>query len=409
MSITVLTTSLILVAALFPPLNWPDEKRNVFLLERGDYGLLYGPFQRFWRALIESFGSVGAYDELAKQSSESPGWRYFDGALRYATVPGDGNFAYYSAKSANIILILAFVAIFAVLATLTKGRARGISSTVLLVTALSTPAVVYQSLQVSTDLLFILMSVSLFFVETKRFQVGFAALAFVLVLEDRSFAILGFTALLYATLPLVIRWQSIARRPVARVTLLLGLCGLGIVLGRVLSTSLLRGNSDWIQRLSSVPGFADVSGSIQYTQLANYSLPVSPILGLAGLVYLPSAAEFFLLTTPLYVLGGFVAWRMAGIAVRNDTRDGARFFYLLAATLLVFFAVTGATHVFESGRYYFTMTPLLVLSLAEMLRGRRDPHEMVANPGNLGAVAGVLLTTNCLVTLVVAAGAILTV
>lgn len=402
-----LILALIFVALLFPPLNWPDERRNVGLLERGDYGLFYGPFQKLFGSIFQGFGFIGPYDALAQQVTESSGWRYFNGALRYATLPGDGNAAYYSAKLGNIVIVLCSVAIFWSVATATKGRKWGGASTTLYVTSLTTPAVVYQSLQVSTDLLFILMSVGLFFIETKKFQIAYSALSFILVIEDRSFAILGFIAVLLALLPTIVNWRAVACKPATRTAFLLFFCGTGIALGKGLSGSLLNESSDWMRRLASVPGFDGVSSSVEYTQSVNYSLPISPILGLAGLVYLPSAAEFFLFTTPLYVLGAVVAWRMISISVRDVSQDGKRFFYLLGATVLVFFSVTGATHVFESGRYYFTLMPMMVLSLASLIHRRKPVYRPPANVTSMVRVSGYLLAINVVGTLLIVIGALM--
>lgn len=387
------------VSFIFPPLNWPDEVRNLGDLQLGHFGLIYGHVQDEVRRIFDAFGTVGPFDQSTAGLTISPGWATQNGALRYATTPGSATYSYYVAKLGNILFVCVATAFIVWLASFRNRDAAERTVAKMRVetylTALLVPGVTYQLTQVSTDLGFILMSVGLFFIRTRRGQLIYAAAAGLLVLEDRSYAILAATAVIYSVAPAVVPWRAVRDRPkTRRLALALAAIG-GVLVGQFLAHAFHAG-SGIANALSSIPDFGNVTSQTAYTFTKSFSPWHSPIVGFAGLVYLPSATEYFMRTIPLYLLALPVFVRMLRIAARDTTDCGRTFFYLSGSVFVCFFTLTNATHVFESGRYYFTLAPLLVVSLATFRNFRAG--DAMASPlprfaPNLLIALNVILTT----------------
>jgi len=187
-----------------------------------------------------------------------------------------------------------------------------------------------------------------------------------------------------------------------RMTLVLTAIG-GILIGQFLAHAFHAGSSI-ASTLSTIPGFGNVTAQTAYTFTKSFSTWQSPVIGYAGLVYLPSATEYFLRTVPLYLLALPVFIRLFRISTRETSEVGRKFFYLTGSVLVCFFTLTNATHVFESGRYYFAMAPLLVISLAS-LRGFKPADALTASLPRF--TTNTLITLNIILTTAIAAPTIL--
>ena len=392
--------TLTFIAYYFPPLNWGDEPRNLNLLEDGNYGVFYWRILYFVRDVASGFAPIGPFDVDTSDLSVSNDWRTINGGLRYLTDSGDASTPYYIAKFANIIVALVFVLGFALwnrLRTPQQGTAAASTQTFIL--CLLTPAVAYQCMQISTDLLFILFSIGLYFVKSRIGQLAYSGLAIALIIEDRSFAILAITGLILAAAPSVISWRRIVDRPLVRAALLFAAAVIGIALGSTLAVGILGGTSSVGSYLSAFRGFEGVQGDIAHSWTRSFNGIDGPVLFYAGLIYMPSRAEFFINTIPLYLLALPIVWRMCKIAIMEQTDRGFRFFFLMIAALLTHSLITYLTHVFESGRYYFTLTPLLVVAFASLFGERGN---FVQSPRTVGGIAGAFIAVNVIVTLLVA-------
>lgn len=387
------------IAYFFPPLNWGDEPRNIQQLEDGNYGFVYWRVLHFVRDIVSGFTPIGSFDADTAKLIVSNGWRPFNGSLRYNTESGDASSAYYIAKIGNLVIILVFVLAFAAWKRAKKREpgSAGVVQTFIL--CLLMPAVAYQSMQISTDLLFILMSIGLYFVDSRRGRIIYSALAFVLIIEDRSFVILGVTGLAFAISPSVIRWRSVVDRPGVRAAVLAAAVLVGIAIGTMLSRNLQGGASTFAAYLSGFEGFQNIQQDVELGWTRNFNTVDGPIFLFAGLVYWPSRAEFAMYTIPLYLLALPVAWRMLKIAIIDRTERGSRYFFLLSATLLTFFTITHTTHVFEGGRYYFTLIPLLVVAIASYYG---ESGTFIQNRRVVGIIGGGLIALNVIITLFVA-------
>ncbi|WP_310962233.1 hypothetical protein [Nocardioides terrisoli] len=396
-----LVLSLLFVAVVFPPVNWPDERRNLGLLQAGGYGVFYGRFLDALRWLAGGLTDVGPFDASTSHAFVSENWQRIDGALRYATVPGDASTSYYVAKLGNVILVVCAVAIF----WYARRRwARSPSSareeTAVYVLALLMPSVCYQLDQISTDIGFILMSAALYFVRSRRGRLIYALAAAACVFEDRSYVILAVIALGYALLPLLMKWRLIRDRPAVRYGALCGAAVAGTLIGTALAHQIQFGAGIVPQYLGEAPGFTDLSTQISYTWGKSFSAIQNPVVLYAGLVYLPSAAEFFVRTVPLYLLALPVFVRLIRIAGRDKSETGQRFFYLLLSVIATFFAITNATHVFQHGRYYFAIAPLLVIALSSIMQNVRSGYG--ADRRALTKVAIIFVSLNVLLTSLIA-------
>lgn len=392
----ILTLLLVFIGYVFPPGNWPDERRNLGIVSTGSYGIIYGPVQHFVYRLATGFLPLQPMDSLVDRLNISPGWRAFNGAMRYDTQVGSAPASYYVAKSVNVLIVILAVLVFRRL-MVRRDPTAAPYDTRLFVVSLAMPSVCYQLMQISTDMLFLIMSVGLYFVRTRRGIAIYGLLAFVMVLEDRSFAILGATALLYAFLPTMFPARAI-RKPSRRILILSVSVILGLIAGRIAGDLLLTGNSSFAQEVGSAPGFTDLSGTLSYTYGKSFSAFKSPLVFYAGMVYLPSAGEFLFKTIPLYLVAAPVFWRLGRIAVTEDEDRGRKFFYLTTTVAFIFFCVTGATHVFEHGRYYFTMAPLLTISAATYFGVDRAAEPSTKQ---LKTTLGVFAALNVILTLAV--------
>ena len=70
----------------------------------------------------------------------------------------------------------------------------------------------------------------------------------------------------------------------------------------------------------------------------------------------------------------------------------------VVATLFTHFVLTHTTHVFESGRYYFTLVPLIVVSLASFF-GTNE--KFVYSSRVTGIIAAFLIVLNIVLTVVI--------
>ncbi|MDO3397945.1 hypothetical protein QWJ41_19640 [Nocardioides sp. SOB44] len=359
--------SLVFIAAVFPPVNWPDERRNLMLLETGDYGWLYAVGQSALREAVSGFYLVGPFDRVTWGVGQNVDWRYGDGSLRYLTQPLAAPLSYYVAKATNIVIVVAAILGFRLAMGLTQSRRDQLN---LYVLSLLLPAASYQLLQVSTDLTFILLSMGLYFITQTKLKIVFAVICCLLTVEDRSFAILACIALAYAAAPKVLLWRKIHHRRALRLALLFGASVIGVVLGRLVASIVLDGGGLLAGFLADPSSLTSASETLAYTRAKGYNLAQSPVLLYAGLAYLPGATEYFVLLIPFYIIALPVFWRLLVFATSRTDELGERAFYLVLSTVVVFFGMTTALHVFEHGRYYFTLAPLLVLALASIFAPR---------------------------------------
>lgn len=365
--VLVLVLCLAFVASFFPPLNWPDERRNLILAAQGDYGLVYSRFLSAVRYVAAGFIPLDQIDADATAVGLSDGWATMHGSLKYDAQPLLATHSYYLAKSANIVVVVAACAV-ATVGMRGDDPSRNFGTRTFLL-CLLVPSVSYQLMQVSTDILFILMSVALYFVRSQMARLLFVALCVALIVEDRSFAILAVISVLYL---FASQWSQglsrFAKWGRARRTLvLLIIVSSGAFLGTSAGIFFQSGTSALQGFLAGFSGFGDVSGQLSATHERNYSVVESPILLIAGLIYMPGATEWVLRTAPVYVLGIPIVWKVLSIATDRSDPRSATFYSLLSATLFTFALITTATHVFESGRYYFALIPLMVVAYGSIL------------------------------------------
>jgi hypothetical protein len=354
---------LLVYGFLFPALNWPDEYRNVSLLQQGredGYAFIYGHFARFVMQVGDTLFGLNELSDALAAVQQSGGYRMVNGALHYKPV-ADMPAVYYFAKLANFALAAAFAAALAY-------RLRGDARVLLL--SLCFPSVAYGVMQISTDILFILFSLVPFFLRGRAVSLTFAGLMALLVVEDRSFLLLSAFVLLREF------YGALLSRRIAA-------AGWKIRLGWLLFFSLLTAAAAILAiKVLAHPAFLNffrsglgdvVAVALEYTHGKSYNPLVSLVVFYAGFVILPSATEFFVALLPLYLLLSFVFWRFLVFCLSDRYgEDGARAWVALLSVLTVFLFLTGVVHVFESGRYYLYLVPYVVhamLSGAIRVRG----------------------------------------
>jgi hypothetical protein len=353
---------LLIYGFLFPVLNWPDEYRNLQLLQDGEhsgYALIYGHFARALMQLGDALFSQHELSDVLAAVRQGSGFRMIHGALHYQTIaaiPG----VYYFAKFANFALAGAFAIVMTIWLCGTGRRPVGKDIRVFLL-SLCFPSVAYGVMQISTDILFILFSLVPFFLRGRTVALGFAAVMALLAVEDRSFLLLSafvlfrelYAALLYRRIAIG-GWGT-------RVGWLLFCVALTMVAASLVT--FLLADPKWLNMVA--PGLGDgVSLALEYTHGKSYNPVVSLVVFYAGFVILPGATEFFTALLPLYVILLFVLYRFLvfGHSARFG-EDGMQAYFALLSTLTLFFFITGVVHVFESGRYYLYLVPYVVHAL----------------------------------------------
>lgn len=352
---------LLVYGFLFPALNWPDEYRNVMLLQQGredGYAFIYGHFARFVMQIGDTLFGLNELGDALAAVHQSGGYRMVHGALHYKPV-ADIPAVYYFAKLANFALAGLFVAVAAY-------RLRGDARVLLL--SLCFPSVAYGVMQISTDILFILFSLVPFFLRGRAVSLAFAALMALLVVEDRSFLLLSAFVLLREFYDALLSGRMAGwRRRLGWLLLFSALTAAAAFL-----------TAHWLRHPGLLnlflPGLGDaVAVALEYTHGKSYNPAVSLVVFYAGFVILPSATEFFVALLPLYLLLSFVFWRFLVFCLSDHYgEDGRRACLALLSVLTVFLFLTGVVHVFESGRYYLYLVPYVVhalLSGAIRIRG----------------------------------------
>jgi len=353
---------LLVYGFLFPVLNWPDEYRNLQLLQEGEhsgYALIYGHFARGLMHLADALFSQHELNDVLAAVRPGSGFQMIHGALHYQTiaaVPG----VYYFAKFANFALAGAFAIVLTLWLCGAGRRPVGKDIRVFLL-SLCFPSVAYGVMQISTDILFILFSLLPFFLRGRAVSLGFAAVMALLAVEDRSFLLLSAFVLLREIYGALL-YRRIAdagwRRRLGWLVFFTALT----VLAASLVTHLLA-DPKWLNMIA--PGLGNgVALALEYTHGKSYNPAVSLVVFYAGFVILPGATEFFTALLPLYVILLFVLYRF--LVFCHSPRfgeDGMQAYSALLSTLTIFFFITGVVHVFESGRYYLYLVPYVVHAL----------------------------------------------
>ncbi|HCI12435.1 MAG TPA: hypothetical protein DFK12_00340 [Gallionellaceae bacterium] len=359
---------------LFPVLNWPDEYRNVTLLQQGSesgYAFIYGHFAG---AVMQSADALFGLNELSDvlgSVQQSGGYRMVQGDLHYKTV-SDVPAVYYFAKLANSFLALLF-AIAVSLHLCGAGRQSGsgdgqVNGAVrvngdvrVLLLSLCFPSVAYGVMQISTDILFILFSLVPFFLRGRKVSIAFAAAMAMLVVEDRSFLLLSIFVLLREF------YDALLSRRLAIAGWKKRLGWLAFFSVLTMAAAFLI--SSWLRNPGLLnmlyPGLGDgVAIALEYTHGKSYNPVVSLVVFYAGFIILPSATEFFVALLPLYLILLFVFYRFLVFCLSAAYGEaGTRAYLALLSVLTIFFFLTGVVHVFESGRYYLYLVPYLVHAL----------------------------------------------
>lgn len=347
---------------LFPVLNWPDEYRNVQLLQEGEhsgYAFIYGHFTRGLMQLADALFSQQELSDVLAAVRLGSGFQMIHGALHYQTiaaVPG----VYYFAKSANFVLAGAFAIVMTIWLCGTSRQPTGKDVRVFLL-SLCFPSVAYGVMQISTDILFILFSLVPFFLRGRAITLAFAAVMALLAVEDRSFLLLSAFVLLREIYGALLHRRIAAASWGTR----LGWLGFFTVLTMVAAflVAYLLADPKWLNMIA--PGLGNgVALALEYTHGKSYNPAVSLVVFYAGFVILPGATEFFTALLPLYVILLFVLYRFLvfGHSARFG-EDGMQAYFALLSTLTLFFFITGVVHVFESGRYYLYLVPYVVHAL----------------------------------------------
>lgn len=348
----------------FPVLNWPDEYRNVLLLEEGresGYAFVYGHFTALVLAAADALFRLNDLTDVLGAVRQSSGFQMIHGNLRYTTVASVPS-VYYFAKLANFILCGVFAV--GMLLYLSRNRARSSShdrDVQVFLLSLGFPSVAYGVMQLSTDILFILFSLVPFFIRGRRWSLAFAAAMALLVVEDRSFLLLSAFVLLKEL------YGALLARRVATASWKkrlgwLALVATGAAAAAHLAFELLAGA--WFLNLV-IPGLGDtVSLALQYTHSKSYNIGTSLVVFYAGFIILPGATEFFAAMFPLYLVLLFVSYRFLVYCLSGRYGEaGHAAFFALLSVLTVFLFLTGVVHVFESGRYYLYLVPYVVHAL----------------------------------------------
>ncbi|MDD2701325.1 MAG: hypothetical protein PHH36_08795 [Sideroxydans sp.] len=347
---------------LFPALNWPDEYRNVMLLQKGEqsgYAFIYGHYARAVMQIADSLFNLNELGDVLGAVQASSGYHMIHGALHYKTV-ADIPPVYYFAKLANLTLAGTFAAMLVLYLSGSSEASRNRHIRVFLL-SLCFPSVAYGVMQISTDILFILCSLLPFFVRDRASSLGLAFAMALLVVEDRSFVLLSAFILLREGYDWLLS-RRIARAGWGRRLGWLLLFSVSTMAAAYLVTRLLA-DPRWLDML--YPGLGDgVALALEYTHDKSYNPLVSLVVFYAGLIILPGATEFFVALLPLYLMLLFAFHRFLRFCLSpRFGEEGARAFIALLAVLTVFFFLTGVVHVFESGRYYLYLVPYVVNAL----------------------------------------------
>lgn len=355
---------LLVYGFLFPVLNWPDEYRNVLLLQEGresGYAFIYGHFARLVVACANALFDLNELTDVLGAVHQRSGFQMIHGDLRYQAVAGIPS-VYYFAKSSNLILSGLFAAAM-LLYLSSAGRqseSRDRDVRVFLL-SLCFPSVAYSVMQISTDILFLLFSLVPFFLRGRRSSIVFAMTMALLVVEDRSFLMLSAFVLLKELYGAFL-FRRIETAGWKKRLGWLVFFSAGSIAAAYLVFHLL--SNPWLLNLF-IPGLGNtVSLALEYTHSKSYNIVISLIVFYAGFIILPSATEFFAAMLPLYVVLLFVFYRFLAYCLSGSYGEaGTRAFIALLAVLTVFFFLTGVAHVFESGRYYLYLVPYVVHAL----------------------------------------------
>lgn len=353
---------LLVYGFLFPVLNWPDEYRNVMLLQQGrdsGYAFIYGHFAG---AVMQSADALFGLNELTDvlgSVRQSGGYRMIMGDLHYKAVSGVPA-AYYFAKLSNVLIVVLFAVVLS-LRLRGAGRLADNRDAQVFLLSLCFPSVAYGVMQISTDILFILFSLVPFFLHGRRVSLAFAAAMALLVVEDRSFLLLSAFVLIREFYDAILSRRIAGAGWKKRLGWLAFFSALTIAAAFLIAYWLR--NSHWLNMV--YPGLGDgVALALEYTHSKSYNPAVSLVVFYAGFIILPSATEFFAAMTPLYLMLLFVFYRFMVFCLSADYGEaGSRAYLALLSVLTIFFFLTGVVHVFESGRYYLYLVPYLVHAL----------------------------------------------
>ncbi|HEY0666331.1 MAG TPA: hypothetical protein VGD24_09715 [Gallionella sp.] len=346
----------------FPVLNWPDEYRNLSLLQQGQesgYAFIYGNFSRFIMQVVDTLSGLNELSDVLASVQPGSGFRMIHGALHYTTVAAVPA-VYYVAKFANLALAGAFSVVLT-LYLCGSGRLQPARDVRVFLLSLCFPSVAYGIMQISTDILFILFSLLPFFLHSRRVALGFAVAMALLAVEDRSFLLLAAFVLLRELYGALLYDRILAAGRGLRLAWLLFFAALTILAVSLFAQ--LLADPKWLNMLQ--PGLGNgVALALEYTHSKSYNPAISLVVFYAGFIILPSATEFFIALLPLYLLLLFVFYRFLSFCLSvSHGEDGARAFIALLSVLTIFLFVTGVVHVFESGRYYLYLVPYLVHAL----------------------------------------------
>ncbi|MDO8991269.1 MAG: hypothetical protein Q7U91_16710 [Sideroxyarcus sp.] len=358
---------------LFPALNWPDEFRNVQLLQRaseGGYAFLYGHFANSVVAVANALFDLNELGDVRGVVQQSSGFQMINGDLRYRTV-ADVPAVYYFAKFANLMLAGVFAACMVLYLSGARRQSPSADSDVrVFLLSLCFPSVAYGVMQISTDILFTLFSLVPFFLRSRAASFWFALLMALLVVEDRGFLLLSAFVLLREFYGALLLHRIAPAGWGKRLGWLLFIAS-SIIAAAWLASHLFT-NAAYLNRI--FPGLGDgVALALEYTHIKSYNIAASLVIFYAGFILMPGATEFFAAMLPLYLLLLFAAVRFLAYCLSGRYgEEGDRAFIALLSVLTVFFFLTGVVHVFESGRYYLYLVPYLVHALlagALRLRG----------------------------------------
>lgn len=350
---------LLVYGFLFPVLNWPDEYRNVTLLQQGSdsgYAFIYGHFAGAVMQAADALFGLSELRDVLDAVQENGGFRMVQGDLHYRTVAGVPA-VYYVAKLANVLIAVLF-AVALSLHLRGAGRQSGSKDAQVFLLSLCFPSVAYGVMQISTDILFILFSLVPFFLRGRKVSLAFAAAMALLVVEDRSFLLLSAFVLLREFYDALLSRRLVFAGWRKRLGWLAFFSALTIAAAFLLAYWLR--DPHWLNLL--YPGLGDlVALALEYTHGKSYNPAVSLVVFYAGFIILPSATEFFAAMTPLYLMLLFVFYRFLVFCLSANYGEAGRRAYLaLLSVLTIFFFLTGVVHVFESGRYYLYLVPYLV-------------------------------------------------
>lgn len=369
-SLVYVATALLLFATygfLYPALDWPDEYRNVGLLQEGEesgYALIYGNFTRAIIGLSSSLAGHSSVQDVQRSVTENPSFKMVSGGLRYLTI-SSVPFAYYVAKLSNILLVSIFSGI--VLLYLCQRDRWGASNSTynaqIYLLSLASPAVAYGVMQISTDILFILCSLLPFFIKSKRNARLFALLMLPLAFEDRSFLIITLFVILKEFLAARLMSKLSRSRPASKILILFAGVSVSIVLANIVEGVLLDGTLLNVV----IPGLGSaVSAALEYTHTKSFDTITSLIVFYAGIVIMPSGTELFVKYLPIYIAYiPIFYFIIRGFVKKDETETSQAGYIALLATVIIFFFMTQAVHVFESGRYYLFIVPYCINALME--------------------------------------------